>query len=240
MTLFIFYSISIVVHRTFHVPVITPWELELGLGAREWTSTFHADPGKKLICASIIVLPLFVLFVVCLPFLLMVSSASILADEVTLDLALQRVNALRLVDAESDADSDEEDSSNENDGNGSKVVNNLRGSKYININGTNNPASATPPSATVDGAVVPFYNKANILNDDGNTNSGSGSNVNQQLTVFQSPSGEFLKAREYQGLNPALPENCSDEIQQGQFGIAAGYSYDGNNANHSISNNNNT
>jgi hypothetical protein len=26
--------------RTFHIPVVTPYELELGLGAREWTSNY--------------------------------------------------------------------------------------------------------------------------------------------------------------------------------------------------------
>eukprot|EP01034_Spumella_vulgaris_P043809 gene43809-54440_t len=29
--------------KTFHCPVITPFELELGLSAREWDSTFSTD-----------------------------------------------------------------------------------------------------------------------------------------------------------------------------------------------------
>jgi len=32
--------------RTFHKPVVTPFELELGLGAREWSSTFSTDLGE--------------------------------------------------------------------------------------------------------------------------------------------------------------------------------------------------
>ncbi len=35
---------SIIAPKTFPVPVITPWELELGLGAREWTSSYQARP----------------------------------------------------------------------------------------------------------------------------------------------------------------------------------------------------
>lgn len=34
--------------RTFHVPVVTPFELELGLGAREWASYFCTDVGECL------------------------------------------------------------------------------------------------------------------------------------------------------------------------------------------------
>ena len=34
--------------RTFPVPVITPWELELGLGAREWTSCYMISPTSIL------------------------------------------------------------------------------------------------------------------------------------------------------------------------------------------------
>jgi len=38
--------------RTFHKPVITPFELELGLGAREWGSTFSTDLGVHVVVRS--------------------------------------------------------------------------------------------------------------------------------------------------------------------------------------------
>ena len=31
--------------RTFHTPVLTPWELELGLGVRPWNSVFKTHSG---------------------------------------------------------------------------------------------------------------------------------------------------------------------------------------------------
>ena len=32
--------------RTFHVPVVTPWEIEVGLGGRDWEGIFRSDSGK--------------------------------------------------------------------------------------------------------------------------------------------------------------------------------------------------
>lgn len=39
---------SVIPPKTFHKPVITPWELELGLGARDWTSTYDTNPRSVL------------------------------------------------------------------------------------------------------------------------------------------------------------------------------------------------
>ena len=39
---------SVIKPKTFHVPVITPWELELGLGAREWNSSYHNNASAIL------------------------------------------------------------------------------------------------------------------------------------------------------------------------------------------------
>ncbi len=39
-------DVAIIPARTFHVPVITPWELEIGLGARDWDSTYRVDLGS--------------------------------------------------------------------------------------------------------------------------------------------------------------------------------------------------
>ena len=38
--------------KTFHVPVITPYELELGLGAQEWASMYSTDYGM-CVCAIV-------------------------------------------------------------------------------------------------------------------------------------------------------------------------------------------
>ena len=37
-------DLSLVAPKTFERPVITPWELELGLGAREWNSSYQSSP----------------------------------------------------------------------------------------------------------------------------------------------------------------------------------------------------
>ena len=39
---------SVIKPKTFHVPVITPWELELGLGARDWNSCYHNNASAIL------------------------------------------------------------------------------------------------------------------------------------------------------------------------------------------------
>lgn len=36
-------EVAVIKPKTFHVPVITPWELEIGLGARDWDSTYRID-----------------------------------------------------------------------------------------------------------------------------------------------------------------------------------------------------
>jgi len=39
---------SFIPPKSFHVPVVTPWELEIGLGAREWTSSYMSNPQAIL------------------------------------------------------------------------------------------------------------------------------------------------------------------------------------------------
>lgn len=49
--IFVFISnedVSVIPPKTFHKPVITPWELELGLGARDWTSSYDTNPRSVL------------------------------------------------------------------------------------------------------------------------------------------------------------------------------------------------
>jgi hypothetical protein len=43
------------------------------------------------------------------------------------------------------------------------------------------------------------------------------------LTVFHSPAGDFLQARDYQGLVREVEADKSLEVQQGLTGIAASY-----------------
>lgn len=99
--------------------MITPWELELGLGAREWTSTFKSEAG--LFSTSVF----FFFFLLCrtslsptsnnfigllfgrfLLYFFACSSAAVLSDGVTLEAAIVRVRERR---PEAPIDSDEED-----------------------------------------------------------------------------------------------------------------------------------
>ena len=43
------------------------------------------------------------------------------------------------------------------------------------------------------------------------------------LIAFESPAGEFLKARDFQGLSPQAPAGLSTAVQQGLSGIASSY-----------------
>ena len=49
--IFVFISnedVSLIPAKTFHAPVLTPWELEIGLNAREWSSCYMASPISVL------------------------------------------------------------------------------------------------------------------------------------------------------------------------------------------------
>ena len=41
-------DVALIKPKTFHKPVITPWELEVGLGAREWDGTFCTESSSIL------------------------------------------------------------------------------------------------------------------------------------------------------------------------------------------------
>jgi len=70
-------DLGVIKPKTFHVPVVTPWELELGLGAREWSSCYKQH------------------------------AAAILEDEIDLDLAVRRVASMVPESAIDDDESDE-------------------------------------------------------------------------------------------------------------------------------------
>mmetsp|Transcript_27452 Transcript_27452/g.26259 ORF Transcript_27452/g.26259 Transcript_27452/m.26259 type:complete len:395 (-) Transcript_27452:339-1523(-) len=46
-------DVALIKPKTFHVPVVTPWELELGLGGREWLGIFRSDSASILSDVSI-------------------------------------------------------------------------------------------------------------------------------------------------------------------------------------------
>ena len=56
-----------------------------------------------------------------------------------------------------------------------------------------------------------------------NPSGSSGHGGGGKLIAFESPAAEYLLSREYQGLEAATQEGTSTRIAQGQFGIAAGY-----------------
>ena len=51
-------------YRTFHTPVLTPWELELGLGVRPWNSVFKTHSGMYHIYTHIITLNIYRMYTI--------------------------------------------------------------------------------------------------------------------------------------------------------------------------------
>lgn len=154
-------------YRTFHIPVVTPYELELGLEAREWTSNyvvggFAATQG---------------------------SSAAVLdAEEAAFQEMLARVREARAgEEVESDPDEpiiveDEGDDATE---------------------GTEEDATSDLASKLSSQALsVP--------------------NAEKRLAVhFESAAADFLKSRDFQGLDFGVPEDAIVGVQAGQFGTAS-------------------
>ena len=142
-------DISVIAPKTFDRPVITPWELELGLGAREWDSSYQLDPmaimGRR--------------------------EDGQATRDAQFEVALQRARAAR---PEGNGIDDLEDIGAEGGAEG-------EGEGRLVVPGT------------------------------------------RALALFHSAAGEFFQQREYQGLDPDVAQGHSTEVQQGLFGIAAGY-----------------
>jgi diphthamide biosynthesis protein 2 len=158
--------------KTFHVPVITPYELELGLGAREWQSSYTTD----------------------------IASLLNQGDE-EFHETVQRVRSTFTEDeSDGDSNSDGDGESDEEEGTGDEREN-VRVEENVVV--TTGAASA-----------------ASAANE-----------KNRQVVAFESAAGDFLQARDYQGLVPTLPLDkqtnsaAATAIVPGQFGIASSYVY---------------
>jgi len=155
--LFVFISnddVSVIPPKTFHVPVLTPWEFEVGLGARPWGSCY------------------------------MVSPTAVLDGDV--QEAVQRV-----VDARSD---DEQSDSDEEEGSAART-DRERGPAAGQGQGQGGGRELVTTDEKKEG----------------------------RLLAFSSPAGDFLRAREYQGLVAETEEGLSTQVQKGRVGIAAAY-----------------
>lgn len=154
--LFVFISnedVSVIAPKTFHVPVLTPWEFEVGIGARPWSSCY------------------------------MVSPMAVLDGDVQEAVG-------RVVEALSDNECSDSESEEEHEEQGGK--------------------------------------KAQALGQDRAAGAGALVTIEAQkegrLLVFSSPAGDFLQAREYQGLVAETEEGLTTRVQKGRTGIAASYS----------------
>lgn len=156
------------------MPVITPWELELGLGAREWSSCYQQD------------------------------ATSILDGDI--ETAIENVKRSL---PEDPIDSDAESSSCTGD--------NLN----LNENG----------EGYEDQGEYPEESDRNLDHNHRHTHTHT-----PQLSLVKKsedriaiaagidPTLEHFRSRTFQGLEPTVPVDQDTSIQQGLFGIAAGYS----------------
>jgi len=175
---------SLIPPKTFHVPVITPYELELGLGARAWTSSYLTS------CTSSY-LPL--------PTLPSGSSNELPANENPEDHGMLEQFSTRLKrvqDARANR-SDSSDSDSDSDNGIDEAY-----EQYVKV--FNQPGESMSQALAL----------INISSDSSN---------NGKLIAFESPAADYLASREFQGLSATTEEGKSTKIEQGQFGIAAGY-----------------
>jgi diphthamide biosynthesis protein 2 len=146
-------DVSLIPPKTFHAPVLTPWELEMGLGAREWSSSYMARPTAVL--------------------------------DGELSAAVRKVR---------DARSDDEDSS-DGDGDDDAGESGLQSQSGSRSEVNGHSTALTTAEAQREG----------------------------RLVEFSSPAGDFLKARDYQGMSADVPEGHSLEVHKGKVGLAASY-----------------
>lgn len=162
-------DVSVIPPKTFDRPVITPWELELGLGAREWESSYQLNPTAIMGSSS--------------------SSGGgdggggeqdAVARERQWQATLARVRAARPEGNGIDDDVDDDEGEE-------RAKDDLGGDSVVGPEGR---------------LIVPGT---------------------RALAIFHSAAGEHFKQREFQGLDPDVPAGQSTAVQQGLFGIAAGY-----------------
>jgi len=155
---------SLIAPKTFHVPVITPWELELGLEVREWTSVYMSNPNQIL-------------------------------DGTSLQEAVGHLTEMAKGEEEEEESVDASSHlSDENEGQGQGEA-----------------SSSALVRVAVEGTSL------------GGGAGGGARGQGGALIAFESPAGEFLKARDFQGLSPQAPAGLSTAVQQGLSGIASSY-----------------
>lgn len=150
---------SLISPKTFHIPVITPYELELGLKAREWDSTYVVGG--------------------------FVGTGDMALSDADFSMMLERVK-LNRKDDPIDCSDDE--------------------AAYADVT-TQAPVDERDITSAVSSALTTVNTERRLANQ------------------FVSAGAEFLRSREFQGLEYSVPVNQSLEAVPGQAGIASGYTH---------------
>jgi hypothetical protein len=174
------------------VPVITPFELELGLGARAWSSMYLTS------CTSSYAAPATTEEQEQGQAEQEEGQGGMLEAFATRLQRVQEARANRSDGSDSDSSSDEEPDE-----------------AYEQYASTFNQPAEDMSQAL---ALLSVQQQ-----EGGASSSDSSSNSNNKLVAFESPAAAYLAGREFQGMAAATEEGASTKIEQGQFGIAAGY-----------------
>jgi diphthamide biosynthesis protein 2 len=191
---------SVIAPKTFPVPVITPWELELGLGAREWQSSYHSRPTSIFDEGE--------------------GEGEVESEQRGLERALERVrearkNSAYLSDQESEGEGEE----------GSSGVGRVLGDEehYREEEGENGEISSRRNSTDAQrGREDPRAEPT------GQQSASQLVRVERQegrVVEFKSAAADFFAGRKWQGLAAEVTgeEGASLAIQEGLSGIASGY-----------------
>eukprot|EP00606_Chrysophyceae_sp_TOSAG23-5_P000926 GSChrysophyteH2.ASY1.ANO1.1283.1 assembled CDS len=175
-------DVGVIPPKTFHAPVLTPWELEIGVGAREWTSSYMSNPTA-------------------------------------------------ILESRDESKSGSTENTNQNEDDDANSLRNdlpsvLRRVRRSARREQGLDSSSEEEDEDDDESAAARANANAMSNALTNTAGGNGATsmgADGTLTVFHSPAGEFLQARDYQGLVREVEAGKSLEVQQGLTGIAASY-----------------
>jgi diphthamide biosynthesis protein 2 len=194
---------AVIAPKSFPVPVITPWELELGLGARDWGSCYMASPtaifGTGDYASS--------------------GGDGVGGGEDEDDDPMLLAAIEKVMEAK-DANCYLQDSSSDDDDEGG------------NVGGTGlSGGEAFVPDANDNGEISTRNGDGGDDDDDGEAASVPSSALvstdkrEGRVIKFESAAADFFSSRQWQGLRPDLSEDesASLEIQKGLSGIAADY-----------------
>lgn len=220
--------------KTFHVPVITPFELELGLGARDWQSFFCTDSSTLL------------------------GSSDSSGDSADFWRVLEKVREYNRPEYESESDSSDDDESIEKKKKAAAAVAAKasfvaaaatadRGMELAAAAEEGEEEDATTSSTTTS-TIAPDAQKMYSLKLTTREVGGSSSRkkdggipgagvltevpgpANQQLSVFRSPAADFFHAeRTYKGMEERAvgfnefgeEQQLSKKVHMGNFGTAS-------------------